>query len=63
MPAMVQTREEMAKNILSGFQAYVTQENTEVMRSYLTNSYTSGTTEKGYKDRRGYNRPRSDPRR
>jgi hypothetical protein len=59
----MQTREEMAKNVMSGFQAYVSQENTDVMRSYLTNSYTSGSTEEGYKERRGYYRSKKDPKR
>lgn len=38
---------------------YIEQENTEVLRTHLTSStYLSGTSDKGYKERRGYYRPR-----
>jgi hypothetical protein len=36
------------------------QQNTEVLRQHLTSStYLSGSSERGYKERRGYYRPRS----
>ena len=49
----------MARSVMVGFDAFVSQQNTVVLRDYLTNStFTSGTTEKGYKERRRYYRRR-----
>lgn len=52
------------RNVVGGsFLAFAAEQTTHVMREHLMKSYTSGSTEEGYKERRPYYRPRSGPRR
>ncbi|GAB4817311.1 hypothetical protein N2152v2_004357 [Parachlorella kessleri] len=60
---ILEVRTDMANSVMSGFPAFVSLENTSLMRSHLeSTSYTCGSsdkTAKGSMYRRGYNRPRS----
>jgi hypothetical protein len=56
---VIQIRASMAETLLE-MPKYMEQQNTEVLRQHLTSStYLSGSSERGYKERRGYYRPRS----